>query len=643
MNGSNFRQYQEKETQQTRSLRPKRLNLAKADKSDESEEIDRKVEREVIKVLSPAIETIHSRKIKNDCRFYYIRFSGKSFLNCQWVEESELIKNDQMIKNKLRRFDNAFDNAQFDSDNENNLINFDSDCRNVDRILNCSEIFMLIHPKKASDIGLKWSEKLLKVIRALINFNHNGIYIGIFYLELSEVFKKYTELSESIDFAVVLNRIYLDNYSTPDKFWDDLDLIYKAVDRLALYLDEKSDLKELNCMMRQLTAGLYHEWFDEIQAEAVVFQSRLLKNSYFHEFEDFSKELTQLSETNPNYNNEIFQIANKYQNFLKNSMREGDQKFEKFKEFMSQLKTSNFNFISVDTQKNGNENLELQNGNRKNDYPSSDNKQQEIEELSMLIEKHEKVENQVHPEITQNCPENEEMIIEKNQPVQKENSENGENQKAIIYFLNETEVNAKEFEILTGVQENEIHTETKQPTLLTDEQISIIIKSIAEFINNTIDFVDSVLKKTYWNNFAYQIKMLPKMPKFLQNLEPIEWTQKPTSIFDNLEAFYLVKWSNMSYADCTWEKESELAGFDHKIRDYKRFTRAMARENRTSYINRFSAFVELRDILANERLCDRVSQTRLNELRHKIFTYKDPKNVIQYSAKNQPIYKDQRL
>lgn len=49
-------------------------------------------------------------------------------------------------------------------------INFDRNTLKVDRVVSCSEMFDIIHPKKAGKIMSKWSDSIVKVVQILINF-----------------------------------------------------------------------------------------------------------------------------------------------------------------------------------------------------------------------------------------------------------------------------------------------------------------------------------------------------------------------------------------------------------------------------------------------------------------------------------------
>ena len=151
-------------------------------------------------MLRPGVESIHSRKHSNGNKLYLVRFAGKSFQNCDWVEESQLLANEPNLRNKLKRFDTMFDNSAIELEMSNGMLNYDPENVVVDRILSCSEIFMMIHPKKTSEITHKWTESLLRIIRVLLNFRLNGFFPGHFYLTVSTRFANFPELVDCIDF-----------------------------------------------------------------------------------------------------------------------------------------------------------------------------------------------------------------------------------------------------------------------------------------------------------------------------------------------------------------------------------------------------------------------------------------------------------
>ncbi len=65
------------------------------------------------------------------------------------MEENKILEYDQGIKNKLKRFIRDFNNKIVDQSNEV-FMNYDSSYLEIDRIVDHSELFPIIHPKKGS-------------------------------------------------------------------------------------------------------------------------------------------------------------------------------------------------------------------------------------------------------------------------------------------------------------------------------------------------------------------------------------------------------------------------------------------------------------------------------------------------------------
>lgn len=585
-----------------RALRPKKEATAKVEQSEDFSGNEDNNDRELIRLLHPIVESFHSRKTDAGRKQYLVKYTGKSLANCQWIEESELLERDPTLKAKLKRFDGLFDAAPQDSDTEAKTLGIDADCANVDRILDCSEIFVLIHPKKASDLRSKWNDGLVRVMRALVNFNHQNIFYGVFYIQLMDVVKHYPELAEAVDFSVLLNRIYLDSYPTPDKFWEDLEAVFRAVDRLCLYIDEKSDLSELNERMKQLTAVLYSEWLDMVNSEAVVFSAKVTDRSFVDDLEAVKNGFKTMFEGGTASPATIVKLFEEYQHILKFKAKSNDWTFDQTALKVQHLKDSLSDHIS---QNNGNE---------------TDSFQQTVK-LTQTEE---------NP-----CPNfgNGDFIPH--------STENGDS--VIQQLENGTEMEIEHTESPQAVPVQSQTPSIQIPLSIPFPELLLLMSDINEFVVEKTNFLENVTNKAFWTDFLKQLSRLPTLPKFLSDLPAIDWTTTLPTIYANLEMLYLVKWSNMSYADCTWERESDLIGFDTKIRDYKRFTRAMDRETRKTFVNRFTYFNELQEITENQRTFERTSQSTLNDLRHKLFTYKDPKAVIQYTPKTQPIFKDQRM
>lgn len=81
-------------------------------------------------IFQPQVESIHSLAEEEGTRKFYVKFKGKSFRHCQWLEESELLAYDPQIKNKLNRFVRDFDSNV--SRKNNFFLNYDSAYLDID-------------------------------------------------------------------------------------------------------------------------------------------------------------------------------------------------------------------------------------------------------------------------------------------------------------------------------------------------------------------------------------------------------------------------------------------------------------------------------------------------------------------------------
>lgn len=86
------------------------------------------------------------------------------------MDENEIVIYDPMIKNKLNRFVRDF---EINVSKKNNCFpNYDGTYLEIDRILDCTEIFPILHPKKGSQIKKKWTYSLIKALSFIVNFEY---------------------------------------------------------------------------------------------------------------------------------------------------------------------------------------------------------------------------------------------------------------------------------------------------------------------------------------------------------------------------------------------------------------------------------------------------------------------------------------
>ncbi len=80
---------------------------------------------------------------------FYIKQRNKSFRKCKWMKEEEILRLDPSARAKVSRFAKEVEQGL---KRQNELYNFDSASLEVDRILDCSELFPVLHPKKSSQM-----------------------------------------------------------------------------------------------------------------------------------------------------------------------------------------------------------------------------------------------------------------------------------------------------------------------------------------------------------------------------------------------------------------------------------------------------------------------------------------------------------
>ena len=166
---------------------------------------------------------------RNSERYYLCKFLNKAVIDSKWIASSNLLKDKNFLKQKIKRFDSNYEaqinlkllnlNIVFNRDwvdtqpedsnpaliktpfrvnersekfttflektflnSELHYINFDRNTLKVDRVVSCSEMFDIIHPKKAGKIMSKWSDSIVKIVQILINFRYENVSIWVQFL-----------------------------------------------------------------------------------------------------------------------------------------------------------------------------------------------------------------------------------------------------------------------------------------------------------------------------------------------------------------------------------------------------------------------------------------------------------------------------
>lgn len=132
---------------------------------------------------------------------------------------------------------------------------FDPSYCEVDRIIHTTELFPVIHPKKANEIKGKWTEMPMLVVSKLLNFTKDDVHYGIFFMEPVNperdgcpTYKKM--IHYPMDFGTLLNRVYLDFYKNAQQFWNDLGFVFKNCRKFNK--DPESDIRILCDTLREV-------------------------------------------------------------------------------------------------------------------------------------------------------------------------------------------------------------------------------------------------------------------------------------------------------------------------------------------------------------------------------------------------------
>lgn len=92
---------------------------------------------------------------------------------------------------------------------------FDPTLVEVDRIIQCVEMFPVIHPKKANDNKGKWSELIVLFVQKLLNYTKDSVNYGTFLMEPvvpeRDGCRNYRQvINNPMDLGTLSNKIYLD-------------------------------------------------------------------------------------------------------------------------------------------------------------------------------------------------------------------------------------------------------------------------------------------------------------------------------------------------------------------------------------------------------------------------------------------------
>ena len=180
----------------------------------------------------------------------------------EWLTEKEVCEEGKNGRAKLNRF--LKDRLNRVTTEENKF--FDPSFTEVDRVLCTTEIFPVIHPRQACQIGDKWQGKCAVILSKLMNFRKNGFAYGIPFLYPIEASMEGGEfylatVKYPMDFTTIHNRLYNSYYSFPLEFWKDLGFIFKNCQTCVP--DRLNDIRVICDTLRQQAIHYYKQWYTE--------------------------------------------------------------------------------------------------------------------------------------------------------------------------------------------------------------------------------------------------------------------------------------------------------------------------------------------------------------------------------------------
>ena len=620
------------------------------DDESEPESEEEILQLENLKLFYPNIESIHSRREVNDKKEFFIKFQYLSFRHCKWLEEEELLDYDPNIKKKLKRFIKDFEYHQ-SGGKKSSFLNYDKKYLCVDRVLSSSELFPVIHPKKASQIKNKWSEKLLDVMRILVNFESENVFYGVHFLNLCELYPDFPEIEINVDFSVIINRIYLDYYTSPSDFWKDILIVFDNLEKMNHY--EINDRSDLIYRLKEISKFSFRRWKEfhkkELEDVKVFFRAKYSEM----DFNDFMRDFYKIFSLEGNNNSGKFfaklnsHIEN-YKVFLPN-YDEIKLLLEKLKEKGNNLQKlikskKPVNIIDKNEEKLDNimeeEKMNLSLNNLNN---SMEEEIIEVSVANLKIEKQNELINEENKVILKSTEQNLILNEEKNRIL---NQKKNEEQKMELETKNDNQNNQSNIENEKIEKENKIlDDEIKKEKL----NLKKLITDIQILINQNLENFQILFKKIKNPHLKLIYGPLQEDLGIFLEEGPLDLTwmneEELEFLFTNqkYKAKYFIKWDNLSYINSTWETGDILKEYPEKLKNFYRFNRALLKEARKDYLERYNKNLHLSEIKSNTRKFSRQHPSHIYDLRKKIFGFKDMKNIFKYQPKNQPVYKGKRM
>ena len=187
------------------------------------------------------------------------------------------------------------------------------------------------------------------------------------------------------------------------------------------------------------------------------------------------------------------------------------------------------------------------------------------------------------------------------------------------------------------------------PTTVSVADQNLKKQELTNIITTKFEQSISLPEVELWNPGEYSFKWLidEKATIGVEEEERYYYTEEEIAelnLMNEVDKLYFVKWKNLSYVDSTWELESIISN-PQKINDFRFFNRALDKESRQALINQVNRHKTFMEILNNPKKKAKCSSSFINDLKNKLYFYDVAlhREPIQYTFKNQPIFKDQKL
>ncbi|CAD8066277.1 unnamed protein product [Paramecium sonneborni] len=269
MEVENYLQEQNGISNERRSARAIKRNYAATMSEEEESMNEPTLESESRRIFVPEIDQILWRKTDQHTGTlqYLVKYKDRSYFHTEWLDELRIL-NEKNGKQKINRFNKVFDKRIMEElDEVVEAQYFDPAFQEVDRVLSCTEIFPIVHPKKGSEMKGKWAESLTKVISHLLNFSRNQIHYGVYFLESKAI----------LDFGTINNRLYLGQYKSNNDFWNELGQVFKSANQ---EFQENSEMRQISDTLKECSIILYNLWYEEAKKN---YEQKLSQQRYINE------------------------------------------------------------------------------------------------------------------------------------------------------------------------------------------------------------------------------------------------------------------------------------------------------------------------------------------------------------------------